>query len=89
MAYLRLLLLSATVSFGLVWAWVAAAPMAFMEPEYASWRAKQVMLDRCDLGDAIILGIPAPPPAFCPASCRSKPPTSPSAAARRSRRRPR
>ena len=56
MAYLRLLLLSATVSFGLVWAWVAAAPMAFMEPEYASWRAKQVMLDRCDLGDAIILG---------------------------------
>jgi hypothetical protein len=56
MAYLRLLLVSAAVSFGLVWAWVAAMPMAFMEPEYASWRAKQVMLDRCDLGEAIILG---------------------------------
>jgi hypothetical protein len=31
-------------------------PMAFMDHEYASWRAKQVMLDRCDLGEAIILG---------------------------------
>jgi hypothetical protein len=56
MAYLRLLLLSAAASFGLVWAWVAAAPMAFMEPEYASWRAKQLMLERCDIGEAIILG---------------------------------
>nr|WP_294545408.1 hypothetical protein [uncultured Rhodopila sp.] len=56
MAYLRLLLLSAAISFGLAWAWVAAMPMAFMEPEYASWRAKQVMLERCDLGEAIILG---------------------------------
>nr|WP_294502504.1 hypothetical protein [uncultured Rhodopila sp.] len=56
MQYLRLLLLSAAVSFGLVWAWVATMPMAFMEPEYASWRAKQAMLDRCDIGEAIILG---------------------------------
>lgn len=56
MTYLRLLLFSAAVSFALVWAWVAAVPMAFMEPEYASWRAKQVLLDRCDLGEAIILG---------------------------------
>jgi hypothetical protein len=56
MAYLRLLLVSAAVSFGLVWAWIAAMPMAFMEPEYASWRAKQVMLDRCDIGEVIILG---------------------------------
>jgi hypothetical protein len=30
--------------------------MAFMDPEYPSWQAKQVLLDRCDLGDAIILG---------------------------------
>lgn len=27
-----------------------------MEPEYASWRAKQAMLDRCDLGNVVILG---------------------------------
>jgi hypothetical protein len=44
------------VSFALVWAWVVAMPMSFMEPEYAAWRAKLVMLDRCDLGDTIILG---------------------------------
>jgi hypothetical protein len=56
MAYFRLLLLSAAVSFGLVWAWVAAMPMAFMDPEYAFWQAKQVMLDRCDGGEVIILG---------------------------------
>jgi hypothetical protein len=31
-------------------------PMAFMDAEYASFRAKQVMLDRCDLGDVIVVG---------------------------------
>src|SRR5690242_13662789 len=56
MAYLRPFALSAAVSFGLVWVWVAAVPMAFMDPEYPSWRAKQVMLERCDLGDALVLG---------------------------------
>jgi len=56
MVYLRLLGLSAAVSFGLVWAWVVAMPMAFMDAEYPSWRAKRIMLDRCDLGEAIILG---------------------------------
>jgi hypothetical protein len=43
-------------SFAVVWAWVIAMPMSFMEPEYAAWRAKLVMLDRCDLGGTIILG---------------------------------
>ncbi|MFL5281014.1 MAG: hypothetical protein ACJ8AW_08430 [Rhodopila sp.] len=56
MAYLRLFALSAIVSFGLAWAWVIMMPMAFMDPEYPSWRAKQLMLKQCDLGDAIILG---------------------------------
>jgi hypothetical protein len=56
MTYPRLLLLSAAVSLGLVWAWVAAVPLAFMDPEYPAWRAKQVMLDRCDTGEAVILG---------------------------------
>ncbi len=54
--YLRALALSAAVTFAATWAWVAAMPIAFLEPEYASWRAKQVMLDRCDLGEAVILG---------------------------------
>ena len=56
MRYLRLLGLSAVLSFAMAWGWVAAVPMAFMDAEYPSWRAKQVMLDRCDLGDAIVLG---------------------------------
>jgi hypothetical protein len=56
MGYLRLLLWSAALSFGFLWVWVATMPMAFMEAEYASWRAKEIMLDRCDLGEVIILG---------------------------------
>ena len=54
--YLSLLAASALISFGCVWIWVVMMPMAFMDPEYPSWQAKQVMLDRCDLGEAIILG---------------------------------
>ena len=56
MRYLRFFGLSAGLSFALVWAWVAAMPMAYMDIEYASWQAKQLMLDRCDLGEAIVLG---------------------------------
>jgi hypothetical protein len=54
--YLSVLAASALLSFGLVWLWVATMPMAFMDPEYPSWRAKRILLDRCDLGEAIILG---------------------------------
>jgi hypothetical protein len=56
MLYLRLFGLSAVLSFAVIWGLVAAMPMAFMDTEYASWRAKRAMLDRCDLGDAIVLG---------------------------------
>jgi hypothetical protein len=55
-AYLRRVALSATLCLGLIWAWVACVPMAFMESEYAAWQAKLTLLDRCDLGPAIILG---------------------------------
>jgi hypothetical protein len=54
--YLALSACAMAASFAFVWAWAAAVPMSFMEPEYAAWRAKLVMLDRCDLGDTIILG---------------------------------
>ena len=54
--YLSVLALSAAVTFAAAWGWIAAMPIAFLEPEYASWRAKQVMLDRCDLGEVVILG---------------------------------
>ena len=56
MRYLSALALSAVLSFTLVWAWVVAVPMAFMDGEYPAWRAKEVLLDRCDLGDVVILG---------------------------------
>jgi hypothetical protein len=56
MRYLCTLALSAILSFVLIWVWILAMPMAFMDPEYPSWRAKEVLLDRCDLGEAIILG---------------------------------
>ncbi len=56
MRYLLTLALSAMLTFALVWVWILAMPMAFMDPEYASWRAKEVLLERCDLGEAIILG---------------------------------
>lgn len=55
-AFLQLVALSAAASFALVWAWIWAAPMAFMDPEYASWQAKQAILAACDPGEAIILG---------------------------------
>ncbi len=45
-----------TVAFGLVWLWVLAMPMAFLDPEYPSWRAKQQLLAACDFGDILILG---------------------------------
>ncbi|HVY16411.1 MAG TPA: hypothetical protein VHB27_14390 [Rhodopila sp.] len=53
---LLLMLATACASFALVWAWVIAMPMTFMESEYGAWHAKEVMLNRCDLGDTIILG---------------------------------
>lgn len=56
MRYLTIMGLSAVLGFALVWVWVLAMPMAYMDSEYPSWRAKLVMLDRCDLGDAIVLG---------------------------------
>jgi hypothetical protein len=56
MRYLHLLTGSATLGFALIWAWVVLMPMTFMDREYPSWRAKQLLLDRCDLGEAVILG---------------------------------
>ena len=42
--------------FALVWLWVLAMPLAFLDPEYASWLAKQALLDSCDLGRIVVLG---------------------------------
>ena len=42
--------------FGLVWLWVLTMPLAFLDPEYPAWRAKQILLADCDLGDILVLG---------------------------------
>jgi len=55
----RFLLLSAMFFcgfFSLIWSWVWIMPMAFLDPEYPSWRAKQTLLADCDLGELLILG---------------------------------
>jgi hypothetical protein len=44
------------VGLALSWAWVAAVPLAFLDPEYPYWLAKQTMLRRCELGRALVLG---------------------------------
>ena len=40
----------------LTWAYVLLAPGAFLDDEYARWTAKIQLLDRCDLGELVILG---------------------------------
>jgi hypothetical protein len=55
-AFLAFVGASAAVVFGLVWLWVLIMPMAFLDPEYPSWRAKQMLLAQCDLGNVLILG---------------------------------
>ena len=60
----------AMVLFGLTWLWIAAMPMAYLDPEYPAWRAKQVLLANCDLGDILILGDSRAATAMMPAGWR-------------------
>lgn len=39
-----------------VWAWIVTMPLAFLDPEYPYWLAKQQMLAACDLGSVLVLG---------------------------------
>ncbi len=54
--YLLTLATAAAGSFLAIWAWIALAPLAYLDPEYPYWRAKQDMVVACDLGDLVILG---------------------------------
>ena len=54
--FLVLMGTSAIMLFGLTWLWIAAVPMAYLDPEYPAWRAKQLPLASCDLGSTLILG---------------------------------
>lgn len=48
--------LSAAATFLATWAWIAFVPLAYLDPEYPAWRAKSALLDRCDIGEVVILG---------------------------------
>jgi hypothetical protein len=54
--YLAVLSTAMATSLSLVWLWVAAMPLAFLDPEYPQWLAKQDMLQRCDLGSVLVVG---------------------------------
>ena len=54
--YLAVLTAVMAAGFALAWAWVAAMPLAYLDPEYPVWRAKLAMLQRCDLGEVLVVG---------------------------------
>jgi hypothetical protein len=54
--YFAILAAAAGATFLALWAWIAAMPLAYLDPEYPYWAAKQSMLRRCDLGQLVILG---------------------------------
>lgn len=41
---------------GCAWIWAANGRMWFLDPEYAMWQAKIEMVERCELGDTVVLG---------------------------------
>jgi hypothetical protein len=54
--YLAVLATVMAAGFALVWVWMAAMPLAYLDPEYPTWRAKLAMLQRCDLGEVLVVG---------------------------------
>jgi len=54
--YLLALGATAALTFALVWLYVLAAPLAYLDPEYPYWLAKQELLQRCDLGTVLLVG---------------------------------
>jgi hypothetical protein len=48
--------LTALLSFVVVWAYILAFPMAFLEGGYPAWVAKERMIAECDLGDLAVFG---------------------------------
>jgi|HubBroStandDraft_1064217.scaffolds.fasta_scaffold74277_1 hypothetical protein len=58
------------IMVGLVWLWVLTMRLAFLDPEYPAWHAKQILLANCDLGDTLILGDSRAAAAIIPARWR-------------------
>ena len=47
---------SAIILFAAAWIWIAAVPLAYMDPEYPYWLAKRQLLAACNIGDVLIVG---------------------------------
>ncbi len=54
--YLLSLGATSAVALALIWLFVVAAPLAFLDPEYPYWLAKQQLLQSCDLGTVLVVG---------------------------------
>ena len=54
--FLRCFAATALICFGVVWVFVATAPMAFLSRDYPLWIAKRTMLDECRLGTVSVFG---------------------------------
>jgi hypothetical protein len=54
--YLLALGATAALTLAVFWLFVLAAPLAFLDPEYPYWVAKQELLRRCKLGTVLIVG---------------------------------
>lgn len=44
------------IAFGIVWAYVAMVPMAFLSRDYPLWIAKRTLMDECRLGSVLVFG---------------------------------
>ena len=47
---------TAVLVFALVWVWVAWMPLAYLDPEYPAWVAKERLLASCQVGSVLVLG---------------------------------
>jgi hypothetical protein len=54
--YLAVLAIVAAATVGLAWVWAAQMKLAYLDPEYPSWLAKRQLLERCDLGEVLVVG---------------------------------
>ncbi len=54
--YLLLAGLVLALGIGCAWIWSARMKLAFLDPEYAAWSAKQQLVADCDLGSVLVLG---------------------------------
>jgi hypothetical protein len=54
--YLLVMLSVAVGAFALLWVFTCEARLGFADEDFGIWKAKLELVDRCDLGDPVILG---------------------------------